>query len=205
MSKSWQLSITIIIYFIISCHSRIQDIFMKQHHSSTHYCKRELLIWKDNNIHGKYCTQTIPVSFNSSLKKKKHHERQLIQKINEYCKLTTNYTMKLKIALAQNIYFLIYCVLVVQKQIVSKYKLNYNKYKHVSNNNVFPRNVSKLSWEGNFFSVMSWSNNSLFCYVCWMAPTWVPTNIVRILNFIMWIEVKVEYMNFLKGGGWLYR
>ena len=47
--------------------------------------------------------------------KKKHHERQLIQKINEYCKLTTNYTMKLKIALAQNIYFLIYCVLVQKK------------------------------------------------------------------------------------------
>ena len=89
MSKSWQLSITIIIYFIISCHSRIQDIFMKQHHSITHYCKCELFIGKDNNIHGKYCTQTIPVSFNSSFEKKKHHERQLIQKINEYCKLTT--------------------------------------------------------------------------------------------------------------------
>ena len=32
-----------------------------------------------------------------------------------FCKLTTNYNMKLKIALAQNIYFLIYCVLVQKK------------------------------------------------------------------------------------------
>jgi len=31
-------------------HSRTQDIFMKQHHSST------LLMWKANNMHGKYCT-----------------------------------------------------------------------------------------------------------------------------------------------------
>ena len=31
-----------------------------------HNCKCELLMWKaNNNTHGKYCTQTIPVSFNS--------------------------------------------------------------------------------------------------------------------------------------------
>ena len=31
--------------------------------------KYQLLMWKANNTQGKYCTQTIPVSFNSSFEK----------------------------------------------------------------------------------------------------------------------------------------
>ena len=37
-----------------------------------------------------------------------------------------------------------------------------------------------------------------------VAPTCFPTNIIHILHFIMWIEVNVQDMNFLKGGGWFY-
>ena len=76
--------------------------------------------------------------------KKKHHERQLIQKINEYCKLTTNYTMKLKIALAQNIFFFnILCTGTKTNCFKVQIELQHSN-EHVSNNNVFPRNVSKL-------------------------------------------------------------
>ena len=51
---------------------------------------------------------------------------------------------------------------------------------------LLPRNVSKLHWQRKLFSVSSWSNKEPFCYVCWMATTCVPTNIVDILNVIMW-------------------
>ena len=67
------------------------------------------------------------------------------------------------------------------------------------------RNVSKLHWQSKFFSVPSWSNKAPYCYACWMAPTSIPTNIVNILYVIMWIEVNVQDMNFLKGGRWLHR
>ena len=65
---------------------------------------------------------------------------------------------------------------------------------------LLPRNVVNLHWQSKFFSVLSYRNEAPFCYVCWMVPTCVPTNIVHILYFTVWIEVNVQDMNFLKGG-----
>ena len=117
-------------------------------------------MWKANNIHGKYCTQTIPMSFNSSTFEKKNHGRFNSIHLGfwfAYKKLKY-WTVPFQTLVATN-----------------------HLYKHVNNNNVSPRNVSTLPWESNFFSVTSWSNNSLFCYVCSMVATWIPTTIFHII------------------------
>ena len=55
----------IIIYFTISCHSRTQDIFMKQHHSSTQLQVwtidvKSFTIYMENTVHKQYLCSLIP-------------------------------------------------------------------------------------------------------------------------------------------------
>ena len=97
-----------------------------------HDCKHELLVWKANNMHGKYYNQRIPVPFNSSQ----------FQKTRWSIPYTWDFDTLIKKV----------------KQIMPHGRIP----KVMSIISILlPRNVSKLYWQRKFFSVPSWSNKAL--------------------------------------------
>ena len=51
---------------------------------------------------------------------------------------------------------------------------------------LLPRVETFPSYTIKFFLVLSWSNKAPFCYVRWIVPKCVPTNIVLIRYFRVW-------------------
>lgn len=81
----------------------------------------------------------------------------------------------------------------------------YTYKSHVNNINFTKKPFQVAMTKDKLLSVPSWSNKALVCYVReWQPHASVQIIIVHILNVIMWIEVEIQDMTFLKGGGCLY-